>query len=147
MDDPFCWPEVLPRIQSLLNNTSSSTTGKTPNEVAYGFSPRRLLDLCSATTLLNTYVAHTAAADAILFVLANQKEYYNRSHQPLFMKVKDCVMLKLYKGYSILSSVGMTKKLTQQYVGPFRIIEKIGRLAYKLEVPGDWRIHPVFSVA
>ncbi len=147
MDDPSRWPEVLPRIQSLLNNTSSSTTGKTLNEVAYGFSPRRPLDLYSATTLPDTYVACAAAADAISFALANHKEHYDRSHQPLFMKIGDWAMLKLHKGYSIPSSVGITKKLTQQYVGPFRILEKIGRLTYKLDVPNDWRIHPVFSVA
>ena len=147
MDDPLRWSEVLPRIQSLLNNTSSSTTGKTLNEITYGFSPRRSLDLFSSTTLPNTYVARTAAADAILFALANHKNHYNKSHQPLFMKVGDWAMLKLHKGYSILLSVGVTKKLTQQYVGLFRNLEKIGRLAYKLEVPNDWRIHPVFSVA
>ena len=56
-------------------------------------------------------------------------------------------MIKLHKGYSILSSVGVTKKLTQQYVGPFRIIKRVGRLAYKLDVPNDWKIHPVFSIA
>ena len=56
-------------------------------------------------------------------------------------------MLKLHKGYSIPSSVGVTKKLTQQYVGPFQIVERVGWLAYRLEVPSDWRIHPVFSVA
>ena len=147
MDDSSRWPEVLHRIQSLLNNTSSSTTGKTPNEVAYRFSPRRPLDLCSTTALPDTYVARTAAADAILFALANQKVHYDRSHQPLFMKVGDWAMLKLHKGYSIPSSVGITKKLTQQYVGPFQIIERIGRLAYKLEVMSDWKIYPVFSIA
>lgn len=36
LDDPFRWPEVLPCIQSILNNTSSSTTSKTPNEIASG---------------------------------------------------------------------------------------------------------------
>ena len=36
MENPSRWPEVLPRIQSLLNNTFFSTTGKTPNEIAYG---------------------------------------------------------------------------------------------------------------
>ena len=94
IDDLFHWPEVLLCIQSLLNNTSSSTTGKTPNEVVYGFLLRRLLDLCSATTLPDAYVARTAAADAILFAFANQKEHYNRSHQPLFIKVGDWAMLK-----------------------------------------------------
>ena len=41
-------------------------------------------------------------------------------------------MLKLHKGYLIPSSISVTKKLTQQYIGPFQIIEKVGWLAYKL---------------
>ena len=147
LEDPSLWPEVLPRIQSILNNTSSSTTGKTPNEIAYGYSPRRPLDLLSDPLLPNTFQAHTDATDAISFALANQKAHYDQKHQPLFMKVGDWAMLKFYKGYSIPSSVGITKKLTQQYVGPFQVVERVGRLAYKLDVMGDWRIHPVFSLA
>ncbi len=63
------------------------------------------------------------------------------------MKVGDWAILKLHKDYSIPFSVKITKKLTQQYIGPFQIIKKVGRLAYKLDVPSDWRIHPVFSMA
>lgn len=63
------------------------------------------------------------------------------------MKVRDWVMLKLYKNYSILLPVRVTKKLSQQYVGPFLILKKIGCLAYKLKVPNNWKIYPVFSVA
>ena len=37
--------------------------------------------------------------------------------------------------------------LTQQYVGLFRIMEKVDCPAYRLDIPPDWRIHPVFSVA
>ena len=80
MEDPSCWPEVLPQIQSLLNNTSSSTIRKTPNEIAYGFSPRRLLDLILAMDMPNACVARTNAADAISFALLNQKEHYDRKH-------------------------------------------------------------------
>lgn len=39
INDSFCWPKVLPHIQSLFNNTSSSTIGKTFNKVAYKFLP------------------------------------------------------------------------------------------------------------
>lgn len=53
------------------------------------------------------------------------------------MKVEEWTMLKLHKGYLIPSSIKVTKKLTQQYVGPFQIIEKVDRLAYKLDVLGD----------
>lgn len=42
------------------------------------------------------------------------------------MKVGDWAMFKLHKGYSILFSVSVTKKLTQQYVGSFKIVKKIG---------------------
>lgn len=62
------------------------------------------------------------------------------------MKVGEWAMLRLHKGYSLPSTVGITKKLTQQYVGPFLILERIGRLAYKLDITPDWRIYPVFSV-
>lgn len=63
------------------------------------------------------------------------------------MKVGNWVMLKFHKSYSIPSLTGVTKNLTQQYVGSFRISERVGRLAYKLAILDDWRIHRVFSVA
>lgn len=80
IDDPFCWPKVLPRIQSLLNNTFSSTTGKISYEITYGSCPRRPLDLFLAILLPNTYVTYAEAFDAISFVLADQKKHYNRCH-------------------------------------------------------------------
>ena len=63
------------------------------------------------------------------------------------MKVGDYAMLRLHKGYSIPSFAGVTKKLTQQYVSLFCVLEKVGQLAYKLDVSFDWRVHSVFSVA
>ncbi len=147
LDNPSLWPQVLPRIQAIINNTSSSTTGKTPNKVTYGFSSYRLLDLLAAFPTPDTLAARADAAKAVSFAVLNQKVTYDRNDQPLFMKVEEWAMLWLHKGYSIPVTAGVTKKLTQQYVGPFRIVEKVGRLAYRLDVPPDWRIHPVFSVA
>lgn len=115
--------------------------------MAYGFSPRRPLDLLAALPTSDTLAAPTDAAKAVSFTLFNQKVTYDQKHQPLFMKVGEWAMLRLHKGYSIPATAGVTKKLTQQYVSPFRIVEKVGRLAYRLDVPPDWRIHPVFSVA
>ena len=147
LHNPALWPQVLPRVQAIINNTSSFSTGKTLNEVAYDFSPRRPLDLLAALPTPDALTARTDAAEAVSFALLNQKVTYDQKHQPLFMKVGEWAMLRLHKGYSIPATAGVTKKLTQQYVGPFRIVEKVGRLAYRLDVPPDWRIHPVFSVA
>ena len=65
----------------------------------------------------------------------------------MFLKVGDWALLRLHKGYSIPSTAKVTTKLAQQYVGPFKVIERVGRLAYKLAVPDNWRVHPVFSIA
>lgn len=137
LEDPFCWPKVLLRIQDILNNTLSSTTGKISNKIAYRFSLRRPLDWIFLYFLRSTYVAQADTADAIFFALANQKAHNNRKQQSLFMKVGDWVMLKLHKSYSIPSLAGVTKKLTQQFIGLFRIEEKVRRFAYRLAILGD----------
>ena len=35
-------------------------------------------------------------------------------------------------------------KLQRRFVGPFKVIERISRVAYRLELPAEWRTHPVF---
>ena len=71
LDNPGLWPQVLPRIQAIINNTSSSSTGKTPNEVAYGFSPWRPLDLLAAHPTPDALATCTDAAEAVSFALLN----------------------------------------------------------------------------
>ena len=46
--------------------------------------------------------------------------------------------LKLKKG---------SKKLLPRYVGPFSISKAINPVAYKLDLPKTWRVHPVFHVS
>ena len=38
----------------------------------------------------------------------------------------------------------MPAKLQRRFVGPFRVEAQISRVAYKLELPEQWRVHPVF---
>ncbi|KAG7007260.1 hypothetical protein G7Y79_00011g031580 [Physcia stellaris] len=75
----------------------------------------------------------------------NAKFHYDRKHQPLYMKPGDYALIQLHKGYNIPSAT--SKKIDQQYVGPFLVTEKVGNLAYRLAIPDNWRIDPIFSVA
>ncbi|ETW78644.1 hypothetical protein HETIRDRAFT_247626, partial [Heterobasidion irregulare TC 32-1] len=38
-------------------------------------------------------------------------------------------------------------KLAPRRYGPFKILGKVGTLAYKLQIPPQWKIHPVFHAA
>ncbi|RYC62820.1 hypothetical protein CHU98_g3380 [Xylaria longipes] len=42
LDDPAEWEDSLPRLQFEYNNSRNSTTGKTANELAFGFTPAPL---------------------------------------------------------------------------------------------------------
>ena len=147
IENPSMWPTALLAIQSIINNNFSLTIGKTPNEIAYSVTSRRSLGLFSSLPSLAIVTTRIEAADAISFAMANQKTHYVWKHQLLFIKKGEWAILRFRKGYSISATFRITKKFTQQYVGPFQIESKVGRLAYKLKISPDCKIHPVFSVA
>nr|GEW75978.1 reverse transcriptase domain-containing protein [Tanacetum cinerariifolium] len=63
------------------------------------------------------------------------------------IQVGDRVMLKLFpwKGFIRFSKRG---KLNPRYVGPFKVLEKVGAVAYKLELPQELsRVHNIFHVS
>lgn len=60
------------------------------------------------------------------------------------LAVEDMAYLRLHKGYNIPAS--SSKTLHQQYVGPFKVVARVGSNAYKLDIPAHWRVYPVFSI-
>ena len=72
---------------------------------------------------------------------------YDKKRQDMIFTPKDKVYITMGKfgqpGYKLPS----TGKLSEQQVGPFDVIEQVGKLAYRLDIPPNWKIHPVISVA
>ena len=42
---------------------------------------------------------------------------------------------------------GLSRKLAERFVGPFRVTEAIGQVAFRLELPPTCKIHNVFHVS
>ena len=56
----------------------------------------------------------------------------------------DLVLVKLH---SVLRPKGIHKGLLRQYERPLKVFKRVGKLAYKLELPAKLKVHSVFHVS
>ncbi|GJV59893.1 putative reverse transcriptase domain-containing protein [Tanacetum coccineum] len=76
-----------------------------------------------------------------------QKSYADLKRKPMEFQVGDKVMLKVLPWKGVVR-FGKRGKLNPRYVGPFKVIEKVGTVAYKLELPQELsRVHNTFHVS
>ncbi|GKE47685.1 hypothetical protein Tco_1478943, partial [Tanacetum coccineum] len=73
--------------------------------------------------------------------------YANLKPKPMEFQVGDRVMLKVSPWKGVVR-FGKRGKINPRYVGPFKVLEKVGAIAYKLELPQELtRVHNMFLVS
>ncbi|GJU13636.1 putative reverse transcriptase domain-containing protein [Tanacetum coccineum] len=76
-----------------------------------------------------------------------QKSYADRKRKPMEFEVGDRVMLKVSPWKGVVR-FGKRGKLNPRYVGPFRVLAKVRKVAYRLELPQELsRVHHTFHVS
>ncbi|GKD52427.1 putative reverse transcriptase domain-containing protein [Tanacetum coccineum] len=76
-----------------------------------------------------------------------QKSYADLKCKPMEFQVGDRVMLKVSPWKGVVR-FGKRGKLNPKYVGPFKVLAKVGAVAYKLELPQELtRVHNTFHVS
>ena len=147
------WVSLLPMAQLALNNHRSETTGHTPFFANFGKNPKTF-GLHQTTTHPNANKAMIASED--LKKVHDQlhsaiQDSQDRIAGPYNKKRKMAPQLKkgdkVYLLTKNLKSRRPTKKLDQVKVGPFFIEEARGPVNYRLRLPADAKIHPVFHIS
>ncbi|WVZ80196.1 LOW QUALITY PROTEIN: hypothetical protein U9M48_027690 [Paspalum notatum var. saurae] len=131
------WDKCLPYAEFSYNNSYQASLKKSPFEALYGrrywgkqvFGPGIIED-----------------AEQQLRVL-RQKSYADNRRRELNFKVDDFVYLKVSPMRGV-HRFNMKGKLAPRYIGPFKVLEKKGEVAYRLELPPSLSgVHHVFHVS
>jgi hypothetical protein len=138
------WAPYLPIAQFAHNNWPSDTTRKSPFFLLMGFNPRA--DWIHATSpipkvtlrLEQLKEARIQARDAMIKA---QQSWVKHRDTPRY-KEGDLVWLE---GKNLRVNQP-TAKLAPRRHGPFKITQVMSAVNYRLELPTQWSIHPVFHI-
>ncbi|KAD5508373.1 hypothetical protein E3N88_16076 [Mikania micrantha] len=149
------WDDHLPLVEFSYNNSYHASIGMPPYEALYGRRCRTPVcwggvgqkevgskaAVIELTEKLQLVKARMKAAQD------RQKSYADKRRRPIEFEVGNQVLLKVspWKGIIRFRKRG---KLSPRFIGPFRIIARVGKVAYRLDLPDELSgIHPTFRVS
>ena len=152
---PTQWSKWLALAEYWYNTSYHTALGKTPFEVLYGHSPRHFgvtaAPVCTSEDL-NTYLEERQAMTALIrhhLLRAQQrmKDQADRHRSERSFQVNDWVYFKLHPYIQRSVATQANQKLALKYYGPYKVIGKVGNVAYRLGLPEHSKIHPVVHVS
>ncbi|XP_070013935.1 uncharacterized protein [Nicotiana sylvestris] len=150
------WDDHFPLIEFAYNNSYHASIHMALFEGLYGRrcrSPIGHFEIGEAELIGPDLVHHAMEKvkiikDRLGTAQSRQKSYSDVHHRDLEFKEDNCVFLKVFPMKGIMQ-FGNKGKLSPRYIGSYKIIKRIGRVAYKLEIPPPEMslVHPVFHVS
>jgi hypothetical protein len=138
------WTYYLPMAEFAHNTWASETTRESPFTLLMGYNPRAdWIDRPSPIpqVALRIQQFKEARERAQQSMIKAQKSWVKHKDTPKFQS-GDLVWLKEKN----LRTVQPTAKLAPKRHGPFKVTQVMSAVNYRLELPTQWSIHPVFHI-
>jgi len=146
------WVQLLPLAQFAYNSAKSEATKTSPFFANYGHEPEAYrhprpdaIRAERATIMVEKLQGlHKQLATDIEFQNERSAMYANkkRSMEPPLKRGDKVYLLR-----KNIKTKRPSTKLDFKKLGPFKITEKIGKVNYRLQLPANSKLHPVFHVS
>ena len=154
LDHKGSWEEHLPLVEFAYNNSYQASIQMAPYEALYGRpcrSPIGWTEVGESSITSPNLIRGTSEMSLIrqhlLTAQSQQKSYADVRCQPLELEVGDHVFLKVMPKRGVVR-LGKQGKLSPRFIGPFKILERVGIVACRLALPPSMSsVHEVFHVS
>ncbi|GJR42417.1 putative reverse transcriptase domain-containing protein [Tanacetum coccineum] len=138
------WERHLPLVEFSYNNSYHASIKAAPFEALYGRKCRspvcwaevRDVQLTGPEIIHETTKKIVQIRQRLQAARDRQRSYANVRRKPLEFQVGDRVMLKVSPRKGVIR-FGKRGKLNPWYIGPFKILKRVGPVAYTLELPEE----------
>ncbi|GJV96706.1 putative reverse transcriptase domain-containing protein [Tanacetum coccineum] len=159
----YWWPNMniatydhhLPLVEFSYNNSYHASIKAAPYEALYGQKCRLHVcwsevgdsQLTGPELICDTTDKIVQIKNCLLTARSRQKSYADRRTKPLEFEVGYMALLKVSPWKEDVR-FGKRRKLSPCYIGPFKILARVGPVAYTLELPEELKgIHSTFHVS
>jgi hypothetical protein len=153
-DRPKAWLQWLPWAKFCYNTSYQTTLKCSPFKVVYDRDPPTMISYQHGASkvaavdqqLMARYEFLTDIRRHLIQSQVTMKEYQDQKWQEVLFQEGDWVWLKLQQRTTMGVTPATHSKLGPKYYGLYKILQKIGSVAYKLQLPNHARIHDVFHI-
>ena len=146
---------MLPWAEYWYNMSYHGATGMTPFKALYGRDPPNLIKWTYQPLKVQVVEQQLKKRNQVLVELKAQleqaqsqmKDQANKHKREVEFNIGESIYLKLKPCRFKSLARKPNEKLSPRYYGPYEILERLGKVAYRLKLPHTAKIHNVFHVS